>query len=60
LKVEKEYDTGKHKCYDVLKMLKKCQKYLYEVQFILKIDMNTLIAQLNRTASDLSEALITC
>ena len=58
--VEKEYDVRKHKYHDVLKMLKKCQKYLYEVQFILKVDMNTLIAQLNRMMSDLSEALITC
>ena len=29
--VEKEYDAEKYKYYDVLKMLKKCQKYLYEV-----------------------------
>ena len=41
-------------------MLKKCQKYLYEIQFVLKIDANTLIAQLNKTMNDLSEALITC
>ena len=58
--VKKKYNVRKHKCYNVLKMFKKCQKYLYKVQFVLKIDVNTLIAQLNRTASNLSEALITC
>ena len=60
LKVEKEYDVKKHKSCDVLKMLKKCWKYLYKIQFVLKIDVNILIAQLNRTASNLSEALIMC
>ena len=29
--VEKEYDVRKHKYYDVLKMLKKCWKYLYKI-----------------------------
>jgi len=40
-------------------MLKKCWKYLYEIQFVLKIDINILITQLNKIASNLSEALIT-
>ena len=59
LKVKKKYDVKKHECYDILKMFKKCQKYLYEIQFILKIDTNTLITQLNKMTSNLSEALIT-
>ena len=29
--VEKEYDVRKHKYHDVLKMFKKCWKYLYEI-----------------------------
>ena len=60
LKVKKKYNAEKCEYHDVLKMLKKYWKYLYEVQFVLKIDMNILIAQLNRTMSNLSKALITC
>ena len=40
---------------NVIKILAK----KYEIQFILKINTNILIAQLNKTASNLSEALIT-
>ena len=40
-------------------MLKKCWKYLYEVQFVLKVNVNTLITQLNKIMSNLSEALVT-
>ena len=29
--VEKEYNTKKYEYYNVLKMFKKCQKYLYKV-----------------------------
>jgi len=58
--VEKGYDAGKRECRGVLKMLKKCRRYLYGVQFVLEIDVNTLIAQLNRTVSNLPEALVMC
>ncbi len=57
--VEKDYDAEKQECCGVLKMLKKCQKYLYKVHFVLEVNANTLVAQLNQTASDLPEALIT-
>ena len=42
--VEKCYDTGKWKCCNILKILKKCHDYLYEVHFVLKLNMNILIA----------------
>ena len=31
LKVEKKYDAEKYKYYNVLKIFKKCWKYLYEI-----------------------------
>ena len=40
-------------------MLKKCCCYLYAVQFILELDANTLVAQLNWSASNLPGALVT-
>ena len=44
---------------ELLKTLKKIRFWLYEVQFIIEIDVNILIAQLNRSAADLSEILMT-
>ena len=41
------YDAGKRECQDVLLMLKKLWYWLYEIHFILEIDANTLVAQLN-------------
>src|SRR5438034_11673138 len=40
-------------------MLKKCQYLLYKIYFILEIDANMLVTQLNHLACDLSESLIT-
>ncbi|OJD10440.1 hypothetical protein ACJ73_09791, partial [Blastomyces percursus] len=41
-------------------MLKKCRYYLYGVHFILETDAKTLVAQLNRSATDLpAGALVT-
>src|SRR6266487_3883028 len=57
--VEKRYDAGKRECRGVLKMLKKCRGYLYGIHFVLELDANTLVAQLNRSASDLPGALVT-
>ena len=57
--VEKRYDAGKRECRGVLKMLKKCRGYLYGVHFVLELDANTLVAQLNRSANDLPGALVT-
>lgn len=51
--VESRYDAGKLECLAVLKLLKKFRSYLYGVHFILEMDAKTLVAQLNRTATDL-------
>ena len=40
-------------------MLKKCCDYFYEIYFVLELDANILIIQLNQSANDLSEALVT-
>jgi len=56
---ERKYDAGKRECMGVLKMLKKCKRYIYEVHFVLEIDANTLVAQLNRSATDLPGAVVT-
>ena len=43
----------------VLKAFKKFWHWLYSVHFTLEIDTNTLVAQLNRTATDLPGTLVT-
>ena len=53
------YDAIKRECRDLLKALKKIRFWLYKVRFIIEIDANILMAQLNRFAADLSEVLIT-
>ena len=57
--VEKCYDMEKQECRDVLKMLKKCHDYLYRIHFVLELDANTLIVQLNWSVNDLPRALVT-
>ena len=52
------YDAIKRKCRDLLKALKKVRFWLYEMRFIIEIDANILMTQLNRFAADLSEVLI--
>ena len=42
-----------------MKALRKFRTYLYGVRFILELDANTLVAQLNRSATDLPGALVT-
>ena len=56
---EAAYDAGKLECRAVLKAFKKFRHWLYGVHFILETDANTLVAQLNRPASDLPGALVT-
>ena len=43
----------------MLKALKKVRFWLYEIRFTIEIDVNILITQLNRSAVDLSEILMT-
>jgi hypothetical protein len=40
-------------------MLRKCRLWLYGIRFTVETDANTLVAQLNRTATDLPGALVT-
>ncbi|KAJ5110888.1 hypothetical protein N7532_001423 [Penicillium argentinense] len=56
---ERFYDAGKRECRGVLKALKKFRHWLYGVHFTLEIDAKTLVAQLNRSATDLPGALVT-
>ena len=56
--LKQNYNVGKQKCWVILKTLKKVQFWLYKVQFILKMNANILVAQLNWTVTDLSDALI--
>lgn len=58
-KVEQNYDATKLECRGVLKALKKVRFWLYGVHFILETDANVLVAQLNRSGTDLPGALVT-
>ena len=55
---ESKYHITKQECYELLKTLKKIRFWLYEVQFIIEIDVNILIAQFNHFTADFSEILI--
>lgn len=55
---ERNYDATKRECRGVLKALKKVRYWLFGVHFILEIDAKTLVAQLNRAATDVPGALI--
>jgi hypothetical protein len=56
---ESNYDAGKRECRAMLKVLKKFRFWLYGVHFVVETDANTLVAQLNRSATDLPGALVT-
>ena len=56
---ESRYDAGKRECRGLLKALKKVRFWLYGVRFAIEIDANTLVAQLNQSATDLPGALVT-
>ena len=58
-KSERNWDSGKHECKALLLALKKFRPYIYGVHFTVETDSRTLIAQLNRSATDLPGALIT-
>jgi hypothetical protein len=55
---KKKYDVTKRKCRDVLKTLKKIRFYFYDVKFILKTNARVLVDQLNRSDTDLFDALV--
>ena len=52
------YNAIKRECRDLLKTLKKVRFWLYEMWFIIKIDVNILMTQFNRFAADLLKILI--
>ena len=56
---ESKYDVMKQECRELLKTLKKVRFWLYEVRFIIEIDVNILIVQFNRSDADFSEILMT-
>jgi hypothetical protein len=56
---ERNWDSGKHECKALLLALKKFRPWIYGVHFIVETDSKTLIAQLNRSATDVPGALIT-
>ena len=56
---EKKYDATKRECRGVFKALKKVRYWLYRVRFILETDASVLVAQLNRSGTDLPGALVT-
>src|SRR5271156_2249386 len=56
---ERNYDATKRECQGVLKALRKVRYWLYGVHFVLETDASVLVAQLNRSATDLPGALVT-
>ena len=48
----------KRECCELLKTLKKVYFWLYEVRFMIKIDVNILIAQFNHSVADLYKTLM--
>ena len=54
------YDAEKWECHDLLKSLKKVQAYLYEVSFVIKLNTQTLVTQLNCSAADVLGVFINC
>ena len=58
-KSERNWDAGKHECKALLLAIKKFRAYLYNVRFTVETDAKTLVAQLQRSASEMPGALIT-
>ena len=57
---ESRYNIIKQEYLELLKALKKICFWLYEIGFIIEIDVNILIVQLNRSAVNFSKILIIC
>jgi hypothetical protein len=58
-KSEQNWDSGKHECKAMLLALKRFRPWIYGIHFTVETDSRTLIAQLNRSATDLPGSLIT-
>ena len=57
---ESSYNAEKWECQELLKTLKKVRTYLYEVLFVIELNTQTLVTQLNRSAADVLNVLINC
>ena len=57
---ESLYNAEKWECQELLKTLKKVRTYLYEVLFVIELNTQTLVTQLNRSAADVLSILINC
>ena len=57
---ESLYNAEKWECWELLKALKKVRTYLYEVLFVIELNAQTLVTQLNRSAADVLSVLINC
>ncbi len=57
---ELRYDTDKQECHRLLKALKKVCAYLYKVFFIIELNAQTLVSQLNRSTVNISGVFINC
>ena len=55
---EQRYDATKRECRGAMKAIKKMSPHLTGVHFILETDAAVLVAQLNRTATDLPGSLV--
>jgi hypothetical protein len=58
-KAERNYDATKRETRAVLKVLRKLRFYIYGVHFILETDAKVLVAQMERSATDLPGSLVT-
>ena len=55
---ERRYDATKRECRGVLKAMKKFRNYIYGVRFLLEVDAQVLVHQINGSASDIPGALV--
>ena len=55
---EKKYNAGKREYRGLLKALKKYKHLLIGARFVVELNAKTLVAQLNKSAADLSSALV--
>ena len=58
--VKSLYNAEKQECQELLKALRKVRIYLYEMLFVIELNTQTLVTQLNRSAADILSVLINC
>lgn len=55
---EVKYDATKRECRGVLKAMKRLRNYLYGIHFLLEVDAQVLVHQINGSATDVPGALV--